>query len=98
MTTDDLRTRARQAAEGEYPSMHDEEVSFVRGGEPILREGFIAGYLAHAAQRPTREQIRGAIEFGLTGQCDGDGYGGCTCPDSEPVTNAVLALFDRADR
>ncbi len=50
MTTDDLRTRAREAAEAEWP---------VDGFwmSAALRQGFIAGYLAHAAQQPSREEL-----------------------------------------
>lgn len=51
MTTDDLRTRARAAAEEAYrkPRWHVGTVT------DRLIEAFYEGYLAHAAQQPTRE-------------------------------------------
>ena len=48
--TDDLRTRAREAAWDTYPKPWDGRVA-------DRREAFIAGALWHATQQPTREQI-----------------------------------------
>ena len=53
MTTDDLRTRAREAAEEAYrkPRWHVGTVT------DRLIEAFCEGFLAHAAQQPSREDI-----------------------------------------
>ena len=64
MTTDDLRTRAREAAE---------EWAFEQGMFPLTtteKRTFVRGALWHAAQQPTREQIARALA--LT-----DDYDGC---------------------
>ena len=62
MTTDDLRTRAREAAE-RYAPMNTYLVSAAdtMTARSAYYDGFRAGYLAHAAQLPSREQIARAI-------------------------------------
>ena len=53
-TTDDLRTRAREAAEEWCPG--DD------WGAAANRGAFVHGFLAHAAQQPTREQIAEVLD------------------------------------
>lgn len=90
MTTDDLRTRARKAAEAEWP---------VDGSwmSAALRQGFIAGYLAHAAQQPSlphRDELAAVI---MDATVPFRGPGGQTVPYVQPVhyamADAVLALL-----
>ena len=62
MTTDDLRKRAREAAEQYAPT--GSIVPGIRSSDYVTlgrNIGFAAGYLAHAAQQPSREQIAEAL-------------------------------------
>ena len=56
--TDDLRTRAREAAEWLYPEPQYDSLTYPHGAvRGYMRVAFIKGALWHAAQQPTREQI-----------------------------------------
>ena len=53
MTTDDLRTRAREAAVRYSPAHVSEYMGYWKG--------YMDGFLAHEAQQPSREQIARAM-------------------------------------
>ena len=89
VTTDDLRTRAREAA----LRSRDEDLGGPWNGlyDAHYIDGFERGFLAHAAQQPTREQIALAIEDELTDDA-------LALANPIVLADAVLALFDGADR
>ena len=64
MTTDDLRTRAREAAEEAYrkPRWHVGTVT------DRLIEAFCEGFLAHAAQQPTVDELAAALWASVDGK------------------------------
>lgn len=96
MTTDDLRTRAREAAAEAHPEPWPGMVPMAQFS---YAEGYAAGYLAHAAQQPSREQIARAIHADDLLRDGGDSW-----DDQDPHlrdwylnnADAVLALLDGA--
>ena len=84
-TTDDLRTRAREAAEWLYPEPQYDSLTYPHGAvRGYMRVAFIKGALWHAAQQPTRDDISDAIEH------SGIAIG---TTDAEMAADAVLALL-----
>lgn len=81
MTTDDLRARAREMYIREVPEF----------GYSHERDAFETGYLAHVAQRPSKDTLTRTIAA-----CDP--Y--TPRPDAmhREMAEAVLALLDGADR
>src|SRR5699024_5802740 len=102
MTTDDLRTRAREAAAILYADpVKDSAAVYTRHALRYYQRGaYEAGYLAHAAQQPSlphRDELAAVI---LDATVPFRGPGGQTVPYVQPVhyavADAVLALFDGA--
>lgn len=94
MTDDDLRTRAREAAVKYSPAHISEYMGYWKG--------YMAGFRAHAAQQPSREQIARALfiasdpgsadQMALAWDAPGDGGR----QRWWNYADAVLALFDGA--
>lgn len=92
MSSIDLRTRAREAAK--------------KRGQPrhwtAYENGYIDGFLAHAAQQPSREQIARAVGEVVSNAANHPVPHVVLGRDIEPlrekITDAVLALFNGADR
>src|SRR5699024_5546544 len=100
MTTDDLRTRAREAAAILYADpVKDSAAVYTRHALRYYQRGaYEAGYLAHAAQQPSlphRDELAAVI---LDATVPFRGPGGQAVPYVPPVhyavAGAVLALFE----
>lgn len=97
--TDDLRTRAREAAERRWPLHVSVADATPRDWTAYgRRDGFVKGAVWHAAQQPSREQVAPKVcpEHHEASGTAHDPGNSIACAWSDDITDAVLALFDGA--